>query len=92
MPNRPCYIATTISRIKFTGAKTLGVGFLRLGTRNRMSTKQDEVAQDLLSATPRVPDDSAKAGDADVRVPKALSVEAGLVAMIIGFLRQHGCI
>ena len=50
--------------IKDKIAKALGVGFLRLGTRNRMLKKQ---AQDLLSATPRVPDSSAIAGD--VRIP-----------------------
>jgi hypothetical protein len=50
--------------IKDKIAKALSVGFLRLGTRNRMLKKQ---AQDLLSATPRVPDSSAIAGD--VRIP-----------------------
>ena len=46
--------------IKDKIAKALGMDFLRLGTRNRMLKKQ---AQDLLSATPRVPDSSAIAGD-----------------------------
>ena len=50
--------------IKDKIAKALGMEFLRLGTRNRMLKKQ---AQDLLSATPRVPDSSAIAGD--VRIP-----------------------
>ena len=70
--------------IKDKIAKALSVGFLRLGTRNRMLKKQ---AQDLLSATPRVPDSSAIAGDVGFQVLKTTHVRMSPIRTSLGFLQ-----